>query len=441
MQEKVAQGETVQVYRLIMAMALPGLVGLTLVQRWRGRVAPGAVAERLGFGPAPGPGATLWLHGASNGELISAHWLLERVIAARPGIQVLVTVNTGTARAMVAGWEMAGVVAALAPVDAAGAAARLLRRWRPAALLVIENELWPGRLADCARLGVPVALIGARMSKRTAAGWARFAPGLMRRMLAGLSMVSAQDEGSARRLVALGLDASRLGPVVMLKSHGMAGAVPGPAALPRDRVLLAASTHPGDEALALAAFQAARGQFDLLILAPRHPRRGGGVAALIAASGLDFTRRSDGAMPGLGPGGAPVFLADTLGEMALWYGMAGATLIGGSFAALGGHTPYEPAAAGSAILHGPDMANFAAPARALAAADAALRVEAGQLAGVLAGLDADRQHALAQAARRVLAPQGDAEALLAAVLRLLRAPQGPLPEFPAVSGGLLPPAV
>ena len=415
MQNLGGKGGSVLIYRVIMACALPLLIGFSLFQRLRGRVGAGALAERLGFGSVPEPGPTLWLHGASNGELTSARWLLDQIMAQRPGLRVLVTANTATARAMVAGWGLPGVVATLAPFDTAGAAARVLARWRPGAFLVVENELWPGRLSQSARRGVPVALIGARMSARTAAGWARLAPRLMRQMLGGLALVSAQDDASQRRLVDLGLDPARLGPVVMLKSHGLTvGGSTTP--LPRHRVLLAASTHPGDEAMILHAFAAARGQFDLLILAPRHPRRSAEVAVTITAAGMTFTRRSDGAMPGA----APVFLADTLGEMPIWYGMAGVTVIGGSFAALGGHTPYEPAAAASAIVHGPDMANFAAPARALAAATAALRVEAQHLAAALAGLSPERQRAMAQMAQGVLAPDGDAEALVAAILGLLR---------------------
>ena len=405
------------VYRALMAVLAPVLLGLTLGQRLRGRLATGAFGQRLGFVARPGAGPALWLHGASNGELTSARGVLMGLLAVRPGLQVLVTANTGTAVTLVQGWGLPGVQAALSPLDSWGAAGRVLRRWKPAALIVIENELWPGRIAAAAAAGVPVALIGARMSVRSAAGWARVAPGLIAASLGRLSFVSAQDEGSAARLVGLGLPVEALGAVVMLKA-GVGEVAPGlPQPVPRNRVLLAASTHPGEEALVVQAFVAARGQFDLLILAPRHPRRSAEVAGVMVAAGLGFTRRSDGAVPSAG---MPVFLADTMGEMALWYAMAGVTVIGGSFIPLGGHTPYEPAAAGSAVVHGPHMDNFEEAAAALSKAGGALAVDRDGLAAALAGLDAARQAQLARAARGALATEGGVDALVARLVTLLR---------------------
>jgi len=361
----------------------------------------------------------MWLHGASNGELTSAAGLLRRLVAARPDLSVLVTANTGTAVAMVQGWGMPEVRAALAPMDSLGAAGRVLRRWKPAALIVVENELWPVRLAAAEAARVPVALIGARMSARSAQRWARLAPGLMRTALGRLAFVSAQDKGSAARLVALGLSGDRLVPEVMLKAQvALPEGEACPQVVPRDRVLLAASTHPGEEAVILQAFKAARGQFDLLILAPRHARRSAEVAGLIAGAGLGYVRRSDGAVPAAG---VPVFLADTMGEMALWYAVAGATVIGGSLVPLGGHTPYEPGAAGSAILHGPHMENFAEPAATLARAGGAVAVDRASLAAALAGLDAALQADLVAAARRALPADDGLEGLVARVLALLDA--------------------
>jgi 3-deoxy-D-manno-octulosonic-acid transferase len=401
----------------------PVLIALTLIQRLRGRLGAAALRQRLGFVARPAGPPTIWLHGASNGELTSAAFVLRRLVAARPDLSVLVTANTGTAVAMVQGWGMPEVRAVLAPMDSLGAAGRVLRRWKPAALIVVENELWPVRLAAAEAARVPVALIGARMSARSAQRWARLAPGLMRAALGRLAFVSAQDAGSAARLVALGLSRDRLVPEVILKAQvalpeGASCPQVVPQVVPRDRVLLAASTHPGEEAVILQAFKAARGQFDLLILAPRHARRSAEVAGLIAGAGLGYVRRSDGAVPAAG---VPVFLADTMGEMALWYAVAGATVIGGSLVPLGGHTPYEPGAAGSAILHGPHMENFAEPAAALARAGGAVAVDRASLAAALAGLDAALQADLVAAARRALPADDGLEGLVARVLALLDA--------------------
>ncbi|MBD3765805.1 MAG: 3-deoxy-D-manno-octulosonic acid transferase, partial [Rhodobacterales bacterium] len=184
---------------------------------------------------------------------------------------------------------------------------------------------------------------------------------------------------------------------------------------PRARTLLAASTHEGEETPILQAFAAARaaGRFDHLILAPRHPARAEAVAALVARTGLGMARRSQGQVPGPD---TPVHLADTLGEMPAWYAMAGATLVGGSLVPLGGHTPWEPAAQGSAILHGPHVQNFAAPYAALAAAGGAVAVTADTLAAALMAMDSAEQARLARAAQTALAGGADVAGLAARVL-------------------------
>lgn len=405
-------------YRILMAIAVPFLLLGVLYRRLTGRAVPGEVAERLGFGQATSDQPLIWLHGASNGEIASARWLVAGLIAKRPELQVLVTCNNPTARQMVQGWAMPGVGTALAPYDLPGALRRFRRGWQPRALVLLENELWPERTLSTAAAGVPVLAIGARISERTASGWSRFAPGLMRRMLASLRWVSAQDAASEARLLALGLPPDRLGPRVMLKArtHVLPARPPFPAP-PRHRCLLAASTHEGEEAAVLKAFASARaaGALDLLILAPRHPRRSEAVAGLIAARGLPYAVRSKAGVP---TPETAVYLADTLGEMRLWYGMAGATFIGGTFANKGGHTPFEPAAAGSALLHGPSLHNFAEAFARLQAADAAIRVtDADDLATALIALTADQQTRMAEAAGKALAQDGGEEALLATLLQ------------------------
>jgi 3-deoxy-D-manno-octulosonic-acid transferase len=396
------------IYRILMALALP-FVLLALALRRKG-----PLSERLGLGVPPASGPAIWLHGASNGELASAVWVLRDVLAARPGLQVLVTVNTGTARAMVAGWGLPGVVAALAPLDTGGAVDRVLRRWQPRALVIIENELWPQRIAAARARGIPVLVIGARLSARSAARWGKVRR-IMAQTLARVTWLSAQDQASLDRLRGLGLPLAAAGPVLALKAFGAGDPVPPPfaAPAPRARVLLAASTHGGEEALMLDAFAGARGQFDHLILAPRHPRRAAEIEALIRARGLAFAQRSKGAVP---DAATPVHLADTMGEMDHWYAMAGVCIIGGTFADKGGHTPWEPARQGAAILHGPSVANFAAPFAALDAAGGAMAVTEATLTQALAGMDAARQAQMAAMAADVLRPQGDPAALVAAIV-------------------------
>lgn len=404
-------------YQVLMALALPVLMAREALSG-----PPGGLAERLGRVPAPrpGPGGRLWLHAASVGEVTSARWLVEAVMAARPGLQVLVTCNSATGRAAAAGWGLPGVTAALAPLDSGGAAARVLDLWEPQALVVVENELWPARLAAADRRGVPILVVGARMSARSAARWARLAPGLMRRTLATVGWLSAQDDGSLERLRRLGLAKAAEGPVVAMKSLGRARPAPAPFAPPaaRSSTVLAASTHEGEEALVLAAFQAARDRFDHLILAPRHPHRGAEVRGLVQAAGLRLATRSAGEEPGPR---TEVHLADTLGEMDHWYAMAGVCVIGGTFAPRGGHTPWEPARHGMALIHGPDVANFAAPFAALDRAGAALAVRDGaELAAALGQMDDARQARLARRAAEVLEPAAGGAAVVQAVVQALK---------------------
>ncbi|WP_096785229.1 3-deoxy-D-manno-octulosonic acid transferase [Rhodobacter sp. CZR27] len=406
------------IYRLIMALLLPALVAGALWRRLRGHGASHELAERLalrGRGTAP----VIWMHGASNGEIASARWLIEEILARDDRLEVLVSCNNPTARAMVAAWALPRVRSVLAPWDTRGAVRRFLRRWRPRALLVLENELWPERIAGCSAEGVPVLAIAARLSERSARSWARLAPGLLRRTLDRLAWLSAQDAASERRLVAAGLPQDRLGPRLVLKA-GVTGASPAEPpfpAPPRARCLLAASTHEGEDAEVLDAFLAARAQFDLLVIAPRHPQRGPAIAALAKARGLAAGLRSRGE----GATG-PVYVADTLGEMGLWYALCGTTFIGGTLVAKGGHTPFEPIVAGSALVHGPSVHNFAEIFAALDASGGAVPVTGeADLAPALNGLSPERQARLAAVAAR-LPQRADPRPILDALDRLARRP-------------------
>lgn len=393
-------------YRLALGLAAPVLLAIWLVRLGRGRETWADLRERLGRGGPAGTGA-LWLHAASVGEVAAARPLVEALCARVPGLRAVVTCNTVTGRRAARDWGLAGIEARLAPLDYRWAVAAFLRRLRPAALVVVENELWPNRLSLAHARGMPVALVAARLSSRSAARWAR-ASAVLRRLLAPVALAAPHDAASAERLLGLGLPRAALGPAAPLKSV-VALAPPAPAALAalgyrRAETVLAASTHAGEEGPVLDAFAAARTRRPALrlILAPRHPERGPEIARLIAARGLGHAIRSAGAVPG----DAPVYLADTLGEMALWYAAAGLCFVGGSLVAKGGHTPYEPAGFACAILHGPHVENADDAYAALDAAGAAVPVsDAGGLADALAMLDAGEQERLGARARETLAAQ------------------------------------
>ncbi|MGV8984989.1 MAG: 3-deoxy-D-manno-octulosonic acid transferase [Cypionkella sp.] len=407
--------------RLLLPIVPLVMLAVALWRRITGAEPAFALGERLGHLPAP-QGPSVWLHGASNGEIASARWVIEALLADRPGLCVLVTANTATARAMVTGWGLPGVTAAFAPLDLRWPLSRLLRTWQPKALITVEGEIYPRRFATCAKAGIPVLLIGARMSERSFRGWKELQP-VMAKALGTVRMASAQDQASADRLLALGLPAPVLAAPCDLKAVAIQQ-LPAPDTAPRSaRVdwLLAASTHAGEEEIVLDAYLETRDRFRHLILAPRHPRRGDEVAALVTARGLSLARRSAGAMPstevGAGAETETVFLADTMGEMDLWYSLSGACFVGGSFAPKGGHSPWEPARHGCAILHGPSVGNFANPYAALDASGGAVALrDPADLSGALQGLDAARQDEMSRAAAKSLDISGDGAALFHTIM-------------------------
>ncbi len=265
------------------------------------------------------------------------------------------------------------------------------------------------------------------MSEKSAALWGKFAS-LARRVLTRIDRLYPQDAASGARLAMLGLPEDRLAPVARLKS-GVAQTPPATEnlralapAFPRARTVLGASTHAGDEALILRAFVSAHAYHgDLrLILAPRHPRRRAEVEALVVATGLPFAVRSRTPMP---PEGCVIYLADTLGEMPLWYSLAGVTIVGGSFSDRGGHTPFEPAQFGSALIHGPDVTNFSESYAALNQAQAARTVvDARGLEHAITQLAGSKEQAdLAARASKALTALDDSAEVIDAIIADLKA--------------------
>ncbi|WP_299363070.1 glycosyltransferase N-terminal domain-containing protein [uncultured Paracoccus sp.] len=373
--------------------------------------------QRLVLDEASGhPADGVWLHGASVGELASVRQLALTLARSLP---VILTANTTTGRELAAGW---GLPARLAPLDLPAVVDRFFRRYAPAAVVTVENEIWPNRAAAARARGAAQVVVGARMSARSAQRWARL-PGLIRPVLAGIDALSAQDATTEARLLGLGLPPTALLPRLQLKLLDPAATPAAPPGPERDRTWLAASTHAGEDEIVLDAFLAARRQVpDLrLVLAPRHPQRGDAVAALIAARGLPVARRSAGA-----DAAEPVLLVDRLGEMPRWYDAAGICLTGGSLVDHGGHTPWEPAGHGCAILHGPHVANARDDYAALDAAGGALPVRADDLADSVARLAGNPAEARAagRAARALLQQRaGEPSVLVDRILDLARQPE------------------
>lgn len=420
-------------YSLLLVLLLP-LQLLRLL--WRSRRAPAyrrRIGERLGwFTPPPHDRPLIWVHAVSLGETLAARPLLERILEQLPQYRLAVTTTTPTASAQLQRLFGTRVFHVYAPWDTPGAVRRSLSRLQPRLLLIMETELWPNLLLQCARRGCPVLLANARLSARSAARYRRV-PGFTRRTLEFLDGIAAQTEEDARRLRDLGAPTERLQVLGNLKHDLQIGeALRAQAAqlrrawhLGERPVLIAASTHPGEEELALQAFARLRAAQPaaLLLLVPRHPERAGALAARCRDAGWNLCRRSSG--DAVDPA-VDLLLVDTVGELLLFYGLADIAVVGGSFAGHGGHNPLEPAAWGLPVLCGPSMFNFAQAAARLQAAGALTTVSDGaQLAEQVLSLAADEQarRDRGSAGRAIVAAgRGVLEALFVQVLALL--PEG-----------------
>lgn len=385
--------------------------------RWR---------ERFGQAGLPRPeGALVWFHAASVGESLSLLGLITQLRAARPDVGVLVTTVTVTAARMLEASLPAGALHQFAPCDTRPATRAFLAHWRPDLAVWTESELWPRLMADTRATGAPMLLINARVSGRSLRRWQAW-PRTAGALLQGFDKILAQEAATARAMTALGV--TRIGVSGSMKQELAPPAADAAvldglrAVLAGGRVWLAASTHPGEEAVALAAHRAANE--DLLVLVPRHPSRGPEVADMARAAGLVTARR--GAGERLGPQ-TQVYVADTLGEMGLWYRLCGRAFVGGSIADMGGHNPYEPAALGSAILAGPQVWNFAEAYDRLAEAGGLFPVTgADDLAEGLRLLAGPRGAEQAAAARHALAPRTGATQMALAEI-IARLPPAPAP--------------
>ena len=332
----------------------------------RGKETPRSVRQKLGSEYADRPtGVLVWGHAVGVGESMALAGLFARLAEQRPDCSFLITT---TARTSGDALRRTGLPARcqhqFAPVDTPEATSRFLDHWRPSLALWCEMDLWPALIAETDARAIPRALVNARLSPESLAKrrWGRW---LYQALLPGFRELFAQNEATADALVTLGAPRERI------TISGTIKALVPPLACDADDldtwqqalsgrpVWLLASSHPGEEELALAAHARLREERPdaLLIIAPRAPARGPEVVTLAAASGLqDAPQRSAGARTATE---APVYIADTIGEMGLWYRLAPVALVGGSFASVGGHNPHEPLALGCAVLHGPNVWNFA----------------------------------------------------------------------------------
>ncbi|PIA73494.1 3-deoxy-D-manno-octulosonic-acid transferase [Pseudomonas sp. NFACC19-2] len=416
-------------YTLLLHLALP-LIALRLALR--ARKAPAyarRINERFSLSlPAMKPGG-IWVHAVSVGESIAAAPMIRALQANYPELPITVTCMTPTGSERIQALFGESVQHCYLPYDLPWAAARFLNRVQPRLAVVMETELWPNHIHQCAKRNVPVALANARLSERSARGYARFGK-LTAPMLGELSLIAVQTQTEAQRFLDLGarpgcvevtgsikfdlkIDAELLQHAVELRRQWKAEQRP---------VWIAASTHAGEDEIILAAHRQLLGNHPdaLLILVPRHPERFNSVNELCLSQGLTTRRRSAGETV---QAGDQVLLGDTMGELLFLYALADIAFVGGSLVANGGHNLLEPAALGKPVLSGPHLFNFLEIAAQLREAGALSEVEnAVQVADKVATLlnEPSEMQRMSQAGLSVLkANQGALERLLSGLRRLI----------------------
>jgi 3-deoxy-D-manno-octulosonic-acid transferase len=361
-----------RVYRRLSAVAAP-VTGLLIRRRLRqGKEEPERVGERRGLASVDRPrGPLIWIHGASVGEVLAAAQLVERLRAL--DVHILLTSGTVTSAAIVAQRFSSDVIHQYVPFDTPGYVTRFLDHWQPSLALFIESDLWPNLILASAARRVPMVLINGRMSHRSFPRWQR-AYASISALLGRFDLCLAQSDVDAERFAALGgrdviatgnlkldvqappADEAKLGSLI---------------AATRGRpTIVAASTHAGEEEIIADVHRRLSKRFPslLTVIVPRHPARGQAIAHMIYSAGLHVAVRSQEQLPSIQ---TDVYVADTLGELGLFYRLAPIVFMGGSLVEHGGQNPIEAIKLGAAVVHGPHVFNFTDVYDALDAAQGA----------------------------------------------------------------------
>jgi 3-deoxy-D-manno-octulosonic-acid transferase len=432
-----------RLYRMLTSAAAPLVRRYLTLRCRRGKEDPDRLAERFGIAGAARPAAPLlWVHAASVGEAQSVLALAERVLAERPAVELLLTTGTVASARLLGGRLPARARHQFVPVDVPRAVERFLDHWRPDLAIWVESELWPNLVLATARRGIPMLLVNGRLSAGALARW-RALPGLVQPMLRGFALCLAQDAAQAARFRELG--AASVASIGDLKAAA-APLAAEPAALAELQrqiagrpVWLAASTHQGEEAAVAAAHARIAPEHPglLTIIAPRHATRGPALADMLRRHRLPTSRRSAGERIA---DDTEIYLADTMGELGLFFRLADIAFIGGSLVRKGGHNPFEAARLGCVVLHGPDMANCAAMAKALDDAGAAMPVgDSASLAAAVSRLLGDRAELGTRAAAAAQIVAAAADNVLDLALQRLAPRLDALAPVPPARPGLPPP--
>jgi 3-deoxy-D-manno-octulosonic-acid transferase len=397
---------TLRLYQQLSAAAVPLAPALIKRRLKQGKEDPARVGERRGMSADVRPhGPLVWIHGASVGEVLAAAALIERLRALN--LRILLTSGTVTSAAIVAKRFPADIIHQYVPYDSPRYVARFLDHWKPSLALFIESDLWPNLILSSAARRLPMVLINGRMSHRSFPRWRKITSTISA-LLGRFDVCLAQSDVDAERFAALG---SRN----VITTGNLKLDVPAPPAdavklerlmsVTRGRpIIVAASTHPGEEEILLDVHKTLAGFFPqlLTVIVPRHPDRGEAIARIITESGLHAGLRSHEELP---TATNDIYVADTMGELGLFYRLAPIVFMGGSLVPHGGQNPIEAIKLGASIVHGPHVFNFTDVYQALDQAGGARQ--------------ADRQEALVKQLGQLLADPVAREASTLASTRVV----------------------
>lgn len=363
---------TLRVYRKLSA-ALAPLAPVLIRQRLKNnKEDPGRIGERRGVTEIARPaGPLVWVHGASVGEVLAAAALIERLRLR--GFRILLTSGTVTSAGIVAKRFPADIIHQYIPYDSPRFVARFLDHWRPNLALFIESDIWPNLILSAAQRRLPMVLINGRMSQRSFPRWQKFSATIAA-LLGRFDICLAQSDTDAERFSALGSRNVRVTgnlkldvqapPADLAKLEKLISVTTG------RPIIVASSTHPGEEEILLETHKALASFFPslLTVIVPRHAHRGEAVAKMIVAAGAQVALRSREEWP---EAGTDIYVADTMGELGLFYRLTPVVFMGGSLVPHGGQNPIEAVKLGASIVHGPHVFNFTDVYEALDAAGGA----------------------------------------------------------------------
>lgn len=388
-------GLRLKLYRAGMSALRPAAPLLLRAREKRGKENPARRGERLGIASLPRPaGRLIWAHAASVGETLSVLPLIDDILNATSDAHVLLTTGTTTSAELATKRLPERAFHQYVPIDAPSYAARFLQHWRPDLGVFTESDIWPNLILAAAERKIPLALINARMSPRSQKRWRKNAS-VGRPLFSRFSVVLAQNAAIARAM-------ERLGAPNIIVSGNLKIDAPAPpvdmlaldalrAATGTRPIFLAASTHPGEDAIVAAAHRDAASSLTglLTIIAPRHPERGAALAEELAVAGLSTARRGAGELP---DAQTDIYVADTIGELGTLYALAPLAFVGGSLIPHGGQNPIEAVRRDCAVLTGSQHHNFRDVYEALIAAKGAIVADsAADIAAAVRELLASRQ--------------------------------------------------